>query len=325
MKFVIVGLGSIGRRHMRNLISLGENDIILCRNKLSTLPDDELKGFPVETNIFSALEHKPDAVIISNPTSLHLDVAIPAAEAGCHILLEKPISNSLKRLDNLKSAVKHGGGQILVGFQYRFHPTLQIAAHILTEGNIGKPVSVRSHWGEYLPDWHPWEDFHKGYAARSDLGGGVVLTLSHPFDYLNWLLGKPKLIWAQTNTIGDLGIKVEDIADIGLRFPNGVFGTVHLNYIQKPTSHHLEIIGTKGTILWNNYDGLLSVYQNDKSSWEYYSPPGDYERNFMFIKEMKHFIDVVRNETLPICTLDDGIQALEIAIQTLSYKGNIQY
>ncbi|MBI2330734.1 MAG: Gfo/Idh/MocA family oxidoreductase [Chloroflexi bacterium] len=89
MKYLIAGLGSVGRRHMRNLVALGEMDIVLYRTHKATLPDDELAGYPVETDLAEALKrHKPDAVIISNPTSLHLDVAIPAAEAGCAILLD---------------------------------------------------------------------------------------------------------------------------------------------------------------------------------------------------------------------------------------------
>lgn len=322
MKFLIAGLGSIGRRHLKNLTALGEKDIILYRNKLSTLPDEELSGLPVETNIEEALAHRPDAVIISNPTSLHFDVAIPAAKAGCHIFLEKPISNSLDRTGELKSALEQGKGQLLVGYQYRFHPTLKLAARLLSQGAIGKPVSIRSHWGEYLPDWHPWEDFRKGYAARSDLGGGVVLTLCHPFDYLSWLFGKPELLWAHTDTIGDLGISVEDVADICLMFPNGALGTVHLNYIQRPPSHTLEVIGTTGTIRWNNSDGVLSKSCHGIQKWECFNLPVGFERNQMFLEQMRHFITVVRCETHPICTLDDGINALKIALQTLSFKSN---
>ena len=100
MKFLIAGLGSIGRRHFRNLIALGEKDIILLRTRKATLPDDELVSYPVETDLTEALQkHKPDAIIVANPTSIHLDIAVPAAEAGCHILLEKPISHSLEQLD----------------------------------------------------------------------------------------------------------------------------------------------------------------------------------------------------------------------------------
>src|SRR6185503_8448856 len=123
MKFLIAGLGSIGRRHFRNLIALGEKDIILLRTRRATLPDDELAGFPVETDIQQALKtRKPDAVIVANPPSMHLDIAIPAAEAGCHILLEKPVSNSLERLNTLQQAAQKSGSRTLVGFQFRYHP-----------------------------------------------------------------------------------------------------------------------------------------------------------------------------------------------------------
>lgn len=124
MKFLIAGFGSIGRRHFRNLKALGQNDILFLRSKRSTLPDDEIAAYPVETDLWTALSHQPDAVIVSNPTSLHLDVAIPAAEMGCHLFLEKPVSHSMESIDLLQSAVSRGGGKVLVGFQFRYHPQL---------------------------------------------------------------------------------------------------------------------------------------------------------------------------------------------------------
>src|SRR5688572_1281707 len=168
MKFLIAGLGSIGRRHFRNLIALGENDVILLRTRKATLPDDELADYPVETGLHEALKkHKPDAVIISNPTAFHLDVAIPAAEMGCAILLEKPISHSMDGLDSLEDAIRKSGSKVLVAFQFRFHPGMIRAKQLIEEGEIGRIVSAHVHFGEYLPAWHPWEDYRKGYAARA--------------------------------------------------------------------------------------------------------------------------------------------------------------
>jgi predicted dehydrogenase len=118
---------SIGRRHLRNLCSLGEQDSLVYRTRRATLPDDELAGLPVETDLARTLDWKPDAVIVANPTALHLDVAIPAAEAWCAILLDKPVSHSLAGLDKLTDIAKHCGSRILVGFRFRFHPTLQKA------------------------------------------------------------------------------------------------------------------------------------------------------------------------------------------------------
>ena len=170
MKFLIAGLGSIGRRHFRNLIALGEKDIVLLRTRKATLPDDELAGYPVETNLHEALKkHKPDAVIVANPTSMHLDVAIAAAEAGCHLLLEKPVSHSLERLDVLQKTKEKSGSKILVGFQFRYHPMLNKTRGLIQSDALGKILTVHAHWGEYLPQWHPWEDYRQSYAARADL------------------------------------------------------------------------------------------------------------------------------------------------------------
>jgi predicted dehydrogenase len=325
MKFLIVGFGSIGRRHFRNLLTLGERDIVFLRSKHSTLPDDEIADFPVEFDLSSALDHQPDAVIIANPTALHLDIAIPAAERGCHLFIEKPISHSLERVDALKAAVARGGVDVFMAFQFRFHPGLTLIKRLVSSldtdnkdisSTIGRPISARVHWGEYLPGWHSWEDYRKGYSARADLGGGVVLTLCHPFDYLRWIFGEVESLWAFTSANSDLELDVEDTAEIGLRFENGLIGSVHLDYVQRPPEHRLEIIGTEGTIRWNNSDGAVWVYLGEDCIETYPVPPG-FERNNLFLAEMRHFVDIVNQDGKSHCTLDDGIRALKMALDVL--------
>jgi predicted dehydrogenase len=326
VKFLIAGLGSIGHRHFRNLIALGEKDIVLLRTRKATLPDDELAGYPVETDIHQALQkHKPDAVIIANPTSLHLDVAIPAAEAGCHILLEKPVSNSLDRLDTLREAAQKSGSRILVGFQFRYHSTLNKARELIQSNALGKILTVHAHWGEYLPQWHPWEDYRQSYAARADLGGGVIRTLTHPLDYLRYLIGEIESLRSFNGHISALELDVEDVAEIGLKFSNGAIGGLHLNYFQRPPAHRLEIVGTNGTLRWDNADGILHVYQlpapfgsfsdNPPAPFtQTFAPPDGFERNQLFVAQTRHFIEIIRGESEPVCTLEDGIRALELAL-----------
>ena len=325
-KFLIAGLGSIGRRHFRNLIALGEKDLILLRTRKATLPDDELTGYPVETDLQKALtKHKPNAVIVANPTSMHLDVALPAAEAGCHILLEKPVSHSLARLDVLQKAAEKSGSKILVGFQFRYHPTLNKARELIQANAIGKLLTVHTHWGEYLPQWHPWEDYRQSYAARTDLGGGVIVTLTHPLDYLRYLLGEVDSLWSFNGQISPLEIDVEDVAEIGLKFANGAVGGVHVNYFQRPPVHRLEIVGTDGTLRWDNADGILHLYkfsapfgsysdQPPAPALESFSPPEGFERNQLFLAQTRHFIEIVRGEAEPVCRLEDGIAALRLAL-----------
>jgi len=326
MKFLIAGLGSIGRRHFRNLIALGEKDIVLLRSHRATLPDDELAGYLVETDIRVALQkHRPNAIIVANPTSLHLDIAIPAAEAGCHILLEKPVSNSLEQLDILQGAAQKSGSKILVGFQFRFHPTLNQARELIRANALGKVLIVHAHWGEYLPQWHPWEDYRQSYAARTDLGGGVIRTLTHPLDYLRYLIGEVDSLWSFNGHISPLELDVEDVAEIGLKFSNGAIGGVHLNYVQRPPVHRLEIVGTNGTLRWDNADGVLHFLQATTPFGSFsdnlpapvsqtFALPEGFERNQLFIAQTRHFIETVRGEKDPICTLEDGIAALRLAL-----------
>jgi predicted dehydrogenase len=307
-------------------MALGEKDIVLLRTHKATLPDDELAGYPVETDLLEALgRHKPEAVIVANPTSMHLEVAIAAAEAGCAILLEKPISHSLQRLDILQRAAEKSGSQILVGFQFRYHPTLNKARQLIRSNAIGKILTVHAHWGEYLPQWHPWEDYRQSYAARADLGGGVIVTLTHPLDYLRYLLGEVDSLWSFNGQISPLEVGVEDVAEIGLKFAAGAIGGVHVNYFQRPPAHRWEIVGTEGTLHWDNAQGLLHLYKMPDAFGSYldhphsatpetFFPPDDFERNHLFLAQMRHFIEVVRGKAEPVCTLQDGVQALRLAL-----------
>lgn len=312
MKFLIAGYGSIGRRHLNNLLALGEKDVLLYRTHRSTLSVDEIKDIPVETTIEAALAHKPDALVVANPTALHLDVAIPAAEAGCSILMEKPISHQMDGIDRLQKALKSGGGRFVTGFQFRFNPGLRQIERWLQEKKIGTVVSAHVCWGEYLPDWHPWENYRNSYSSRADLGGGVVNTLSHPLDYLHWLLGSVESINATTSNHG-LQLEVEDTADIELKFASGALGSVHLDYLQRPGEHTLKIVGSEGMILWDNATTVARLYIATAGAWLDVPPPTGFERNVMFMDEMRHFIAVARGEASPLCTLDDGITALQMA------------
>ena len=322
-RFLIAGLGSVGRRHLRNLQALGEDDLMLLRSGNSTLPEEELAGLPVEREITAALQRwRPEAVVIANPTSLHLDVAIPSARAGCHLLIEKPVSHSMDRMEDLRAAVLETGVQVLVGFQFRFHPGLGEVKRLVGSGRIGRPISVHAHLGEYLPDWHPWEDYRASYAARRELGGGVVLTLCHPFDYLRWLLGEAEHVSAAASTLGDLGLGVEDTAEITLSFSSGALGSIHLDFLQRPTSHWLEIIGTLGTVRWDNADGAVRWWTEQEGTWAEIPAPEGFERNTMFLEEMRHFASVVRGEVKPRATLEDGRRALELAMEALASARN---
>jgi predicted dehydrogenase len=323
VKILIAGLGSVGRRHLRNLAALGERDILLYRSRLSTLPEEELAGYPVYEDLDAAFAAGPEAAIVATPTARHLEVAIPAAEAGCHLLIEKPLTHSMDRVDDLRSAVEARGVKVLMGYQFRFHPGLREVKRELDAGSIGRPLYFHAHWGEHLGGWHPWEDYRLGYSARADLGGGALLTLCHPLDYLRWFFGEAVVAWAELGRISELEIDVEDVAELYLHFDSGVQGSLHLDYFQRPPSHYLEIAGSAGTIRWDNREGGVHRFRSGDDRWEYLPPPQGFERNSMFLDELRHFLDVCRGVSRPVCTLEDGIRSMQLIAAAKNIAGTV--
>jgi predicted dehydrogenase len=270
----------------------------------------------VETDsLEEALSHRPAFAIISSPTALHIPVSLAAARAGCHLFIEKPVSHSLEGCEELLSAAKDGEVVTMVGCQFRFHPHLISLRKQLRNGRIGTALSARAEWGEYLPDWHPNEDHRLGYSARADLGGGAILTLIHPLDYLYWLFGAARQVHASARKIDCLETSVgDDLAEITIEFCSGVVGQVHLDYIQRPPVHTLTIIGDKGRVEWDCHPGTLR-WTNAVGETETETEPAGFERNTMFIDEMKHFLECIEGLKPTRIPLGDGIAVLDLALR----------
>ncbi len=311
---LIAGLGSIGSRHLENLRSLGHDNIILYRSGKGARKYIKDAGTHQVESLEEGLALQPAGVIVSNPTSLHMPAASAAAKAGSHVLLEKPVAHTLDEVGPFKRIVCQNRISVLVGFQFRYHPGLIKIKECLENRRVGKPLSVQVHWGEYLPSWHSQEDYRKSYSARSDLGGGVVLTLSHPFDYLRWLIAEVDSVRATCAKLSDLDIDVEDTASITLRFANGVIGNVYLDYIERPGSHWINIVCSNGVIRWDNSSGVTRVYSAEDQQWHEFSLPAGFERNTMFIDEMKNFLNCLSGKEIPRVNLEDGVRALEVAL-----------
>jgi len=324
MKFLIAGLGSIGRRHLRNLKALDQTDIILYRTHHATLPDTDLCDHPTFTDLNEALAQKPDGVIVANPTSMHLSVAQAAAEAGAALLIEKPVSDSLIGIRDLQNAVEKAGKPVLVGFHFRYHPVLREIKQIIDTNQLGKALRAHVHWGEYLPGWHPWEDYRNSYAARADLGGGVLNTLSHPIDYLRWLMGEVGSVSADLTNLSSLELDVEDNAELLFRFQSGSRATIHLDYYQRPPSHTLSLVFEEGMISWDNATGEAQVRDLYHETEDRITPPSNFDRNDMFLAEMDAFVRLCQGENIPHCTLADGKRVqkiVEVARQSAGTRG----
>ncbi len=316
-KFLFAGCGSIGRRHIQNLKGLlPDARILTYRVRKESLGEFETKyGLENFSDFSGALDQKPDAVFITNPTSLHLPLARQAAERGIPMFIEKPVSHTLEGVDEFIEICEKKKLTVLLGYKMRFHPAVLTMKKLLEEGKIGRPLSIRAHYGGCLAEWHPWEDYRKMYSARKDLGGGVVLDAIHELDYVYWLLGDVTEIQALCGQISDLEIETEDMAEILLRFKSGAFGSVHLDYVQYPESRSCQIIGTKGTIEWNTAKRSVDLYEKESKVWKKFPEPENWATNDMFVEEMRHFLNCLEGKEKPNHTLADARRVLEIAVK----------
>lgn len=329
MKVLMIGLGSIGQRHLRNLRRVygDETEIIAYRVRgLQRTFSDAMQirdgvGLEEEYNIRSyafleeALAQKPDVAFITNPTSLHIPCAIACAKAGCHLFLEKPISDSEDDLDELIAIVKEKKRKVFVGYQNRFHPGIQFLKNQLEEKALGDILSVHSVVGERLTTMHTYENYKETYMARKEMGGGVVTNqMVHELDYLYYLFGEPKDIYAEGGVIGNLGIDVEDVCDaiITGRSEERTFPiSVHADFYQFPPSRSVTVVGTLGKTRVDLINNKVTTTLNDETKTISYDK---FERNDMFIEELKKFMECIEKDTEPEISLEDGIVSLKLAI-----------
>jgi predicted dehydrogenase len=317
MKLLVVGTGSIGRRHFINLWGLGFRDIAVVRSKrgMDTLQSEFIEQYSPRTfyDLDEALADQPLAVFICNPTSLHISTARLAIKAGAHVFLEKPISDNNKGIISLLREATIKQKIVYVGYHFRHHPLIQIAKKLLVSEKIGKIQDSHFVTGEYLPNWHPWEDYRKGYAARSDLGGGVTLTLSHDLDLIYWFFGMPKTVQAVILNSGNLSIDVDDVASITFTSKQCPIVTANLNYFSRPPVKQFIINGSKGSLSWGNYRNELKMVSSE-GKIRLWTLPHSFEKNDMYISEIQDFLRCIKRKILPICNGVAGSEVLKMAL-----------
>lgn len=311
---LVIGSGSIGRRHAKNLADLGANISLFDVNKtLLANVCTENNYTPVEDLDLALAKEPYCAILICSPTSLHLEHALRAADAGCHLFIEKPISDTTEGLSQLLDVIERKNLVTLVGCNFRFHPGLMKIHVLLREGAIGRIISSRAQFGQYLPDWHPWEDYRQTYSAQKKMGGGVILDRIHEIDYMRWLFGDISELTAMAGHISHLEIDTEDVAEIVLKFTNGSIGSIHLDYIRRTYDASLEIVGETGTIRWNYQNHFIEWYVAADNRWQSIKWENR-DSNQMYVDEMKHFLKVINNQVESICPAREAIKVLEIAL-----------
>jgi len=319
LRALVVGLGSIGRRHARNWASLELGPVAICRQHGAAQPEP----LGVEADSFEDLSEalartRPDVVLVTNPTSLHVQTAREALRAASHVFVEKPLGCAMEGIADLLDLAEATRRFVMVGYNLRFHPGLRRLRRLADGNVIGPILSARAEVGEYLPEWHPWEDYRQGYSARAELGGGAILTFSHELDALCWLLGRPRRLTAMAAHTSALEISTDDVAEIVMEFESGAIGSVHVDYLRRPPRRSLELVGERGVLRWEYERNRIEVYQADSRQVRVEDGDPRFERNDMYKEELRHLVACIRGDLArPLVDGEQGAAILAVALAAL--------
>ena len=308
MRFLVVGTGSIGTRHARNLLALGHE---VSGWDASPRRLDETRraipGFVAATGFSAGLAGRPDAVLVCTPPASHVAVARQAVDAGCHVFVEKPVAHASEEVPALLDAAKRAGRILAVGFNLRFLPSLRRVKTLLEAERIGRVYSARASFGSYLPSWRAGRDYQDNYAVSAAEGGGVLLDVIHELDYLGWLFGEAADLCCAASHLSALAGDTEDLAEVTVRFASGTIGQVHLDYLRRAYRRDLEIVGADGVITWDFTSRAVRVLGPEPDRVELHDGASDAPNEAMYVEELRHFIRCLEGAEEPMA---DGWEAL---------------
>jgi predicted dehydrogenase len=313
-KLLIIGCGSIGRRHLANFRSAGISFIAGADPQPDRLEQaSAASGLEARYADYkqALADHAFDAVVIASPSSMHTEMAIDCAEAGCHIFMEKPLAHNLEEIDRLKAVCEAKQLCLFVAYCHRFIPSVQKLKELIESERIGRIYAVNMNWGSYLPEWHPWEDYRTFYMAKKAQGGGALLDESHGIDLLRHLFGEIEWVSGDVGTISDLEIDSDDWASFLFRTRSGIHGKGHFDLLRRDPQIKLEVIGQNGSLTWDRIDHRITVYDAESKSYEVF-PFTVAQLMSMYPAEVQHFLSCVRTGERPSIDLEDGIRTMEV-------------
>jgi predicted dehydrogenase len=313
-QFAVIGGGSIGKRHARNLMSLGHSQVTIIETDSTQARALTEAGFSVQSKVEAAFATHIDAVLVCSPSIFHLEHTRAAIDAGKHVFVEKPLATSMDGVDDLVTAAEDAGLVAMVGFNMRFRSGFLRAKSLLDDGELGRPLAARANASFYLPHYHPDKDYRTRYQAQKKLGGGVVLDDIHELDYLSVLFGPVMKVFAVVQRLSDLEIDVEDFAAVTLWHQSGVITQLQLDFLQRMYRRGLEVTGSEATLTLDHNSGEIRVYGPGPDSYRVLPQAMGVEVNQMYLDEMAHFVDCVAGRAQPIADLSVGRDALRVAM-----------
>lgn len=327
MKALVVGGGSIGRRHLRNLQTLGVEQLALAE----VLPDlREQVGQELGVQKFGTLEDGllwgPQFVIVATPPHLHIQQALLVTDADVDLFIEKPMAHRAEGIELLVERLRRSGCVSMVGCNMRFHPGPVRVKQFLDESRLGKIRFARLHVGSYLPEWRPGADYRKNYAAKAETGGGCMLDCIHEIDLARWYLGEPEEVMAYAARLSNLEIETEDYAFLLVRHASGAMAEIHLDYLQRTYERGCQIVGESGSVFWDFRDAQVRWYDATLRRWTEFAQPATWTLNDMYVAEMRHFLECVRDRkptTLPVAEAAKVMELVFAAKQSAQEKSPV--
>lgn len=310
MKILVVGAGSVGKRHLKNLAAVGVSNLAACDTRKDRL--EEVKTLLPQTVVYESLEkafeQKFDGAVIATPPHLHVKIGTALVQQGIPMLIEKPLAEKVAGVEEFLKLADQKKVAVVTGYTYRFWPPLIKFRELIASGAIGRVYNARVQVSEYLPDWHPWEDYRDFFMAKKEQGGGALLDESHMIDFAQWIYGDMEEIYAINDKRSVLEITSDDFVEMIVRFEGGAVGSIHMDIFGQAHRKDMEAIGEKGNLIWDYHANTVRWYKPQEKKWETFS--FTCERNDMFVAEVKQFIDVIQNKAKPFLDGWDGLKTL---------------
>jgi predicted dehydrogenase len=327
-KILIVGLGSIGQRHLSVIQKLFPEAKIKILRQSKGRVETRLEVNEV-SSLDEARQFSPEIIVICNAASEHINTALKFAQAKVSIFIEKPISNSTKEVVRLISELDATNRILMVGYNLRYLTSLLEFRRYLHDGLTGEPLSVRCEVGQYLPNWRPKKDYRESVSAQRTLGGGALLELSHEIDYLRWIFGEVDWVRATLLRQSQLEIDVEDTVHLTIGFEKRDFkrqliANLNIDFIRHDATRNCTVIGDKGSLRWDGILGEVSFFQAGENSWKTLFA-NDNGMEETYILEWQELISAINEKRSPAVTGEDGLRVVEIIeAARLSAKSGIQ-
>ena len=307
MRFLVVGLGSMGKRRVRNLKTLGYDDILVFDMRKDRLVEAARLGIQTFSSIDSAIKQKPSAMIISTSPDTHLKYSEISTKNKIPFFTE--VNTDPKHISKIIKLTKKSKILAVSSMTMKFHPAIELIKKYIQKGNLGKPLLLNYHSGENLEDWHPWEKVQDYYVGHISTGGGRDQAVFE-LEWIFWLFGKPQEVMAKTQKLSKTKAKIFDTYQMTFSLSKIPSANILVDVIQSPPNRILRIIFENGLIEWSWIPGIIRIYNSTTKKWEEHGHGSGYKGfnvEEMYQKEMTAFVKSLKQNKNLVHTFEEEL------------------